>query len=85
MANSYVCRSCKGKTGLVKDNKLVIITKFKTFYFVLHKDVDNNIKNRINFIVKHNEFLAENTIKIEISQLVSHYKHKKYIYEHRKK
>ena len=43
-----------------EDNKLVIITEPKTFHFDLRKDVDN-LKHEIDFIIKHIEFLAENT------------------------
>ena len=44
-------------------NKLVIITESKTFYFDLPKNVDNNLKNEIDCITKHNEFLVKPTIK----------------------
>ena len=37
----------------------------KTFYFYFDwpKDVDENLKHKIQFIIKSNEFLAENKIK----------------------
>ena len=37
----------------------------KTFYFYCDwpKDVDENLKHKIQFIIKSNEFLAENKIK----------------------
>ena len=35
------------------------------------KDVDENFKHEIGFIVKNNESLAENKIKNEIEQLLS--------------
>ena len=40
----------------------------KTLYFNLDwpKDVDENLKHEIDFIIKSNEFLAENKIKNEI-------------------
>ena len=48
----------------IDSNKLVIITEPKTIHFDLSKDVDNNLKYEIDFIIKHNEFLiAENTIR----------------------
>ena len=48
---------------IIKDNKLVIIAKPKTIHFYLSKDVDKNIKKNIDFIIKHNEFLAEHVIE----------------------
>ena len=40
----------------------------KTLYFNFDwpKDVDENLKHEIEFIIKSNEFLAENKIKNEI-------------------
>ena len=59
----------------IEDNKLAIITESKTVNFDLSKDLDNNLKYEINFIIKHNKLLAEHTMKNEISQLLSKYKH----------
>ena len=39
---------------------------------------------KIGFIIKNNEFLAEHTIKTEISKLLSNYGYGNNIYEHRK-
>ena len=44
----------------IKCNKLVIITESQTFYFVLPKDADNNLKHEVDFII---QFLAEHTTK----------------------
>ena len=41
------------------DNKIIITTEAKTFYFYLPKYVDNDLKYEINFIIKLNELLAE--------------------------
>ena len=41
------------------DNKIIITTEAKTFYFYLPKYVDNDLKHEINFIIKLNELLAE--------------------------
>ena len=63
---------------IIKNSELVIITEPKDIHFDLPKDVGNNskhLKHEIYFIIKHNEFLAEHTIKIKISQLLSKYKH----------
>ena len=41
------------------DNKIIITTEAKTFYFYLTKYVDNDLKHEINFIIKLNKLLAE--------------------------
>ena len=58
----------------------------KTSYFDFNrsKDVDENLKNKIEFIIKSNESLAENKLKNEIEQLLSKYKHGNDIHEQRK-
>ena len=43
---------------MIKGNKIVIITKPTIIHFDIPKDVDKNIKDNTDFIVKHNEFLA---------------------------
>ena len=68
----------------IEDNKLAIITEPKTVNFDLSKDLDNNLKYEINFMIKHNKLLAEHTIKNEISQLLFKYKHGNDIHEHSK-
>ena len=57
-----------------------------TFYFNFHfpKDVDDNLKHKIEFIVKSNESLAENEIKNDIEQLLLKFKHTNDIHEHEK-
>ena len=52
---------------IIKNNELVIKTEPKTFIFILPKDVDNNLKYKTDYIIKHNECLAEQTIKRDIS------------------
>ena len=42
------------------------------------------MKHETDFIIKHNKFLAEHTIKNEISQLLCKDKHGNDIYEHGK-
>ena len=54
-----------------EDDKLVITTEPKTSYFDLPKDVDNNLKHKIDSVIKHNELLVEHTIKNEIRKLFS--------------
>ena len=58
---------------IVKDNKLVTITEPKTIHIYLPKDIGNNLKHNIDLNKQHNEFLAEHTIKNEISGLLSKY------------
>ena len=53
---------------IINDNKLVTITEPKTIHFDLPKKIDSSLKHETDFLIKHNEFLAEDTIKNEISQ-----------------
>ena len=69
---------------LTGDNQLVITTKHRTFHFDLSKDSGINLKHEICFIIQHNEFLAEDTIKNEMRQLLSKYKHGNDIHKHGK-
>ena len=62
----------------------IIITKPKGFCFDLPKDPDYNLEHKIGSIIKHNELLVQHTIKNEVRQLLSKYKHKNNILEHRK-
>ena len=56
------------KEVIIKNNELVIITERKPFFY-LSKKVDNKLKHDIDVITKHNEFLAEDTMKNEIGRL----------------
>ena len=44
---------------------MIVISDPKTFYFDFDwpKDFDENLKHQIEFIIKRNEFLAENKMK----------------------
>ena len=55
----------------IDDNKLVI-TEIKTFHFDfdLSKSVGKNLKLKIEFITKKNEFLVKHKIKNKIDQLL---------------
>ena len=69
----------------MKENTFLI--KEPKHFFYLPKDIDKNWKHEIEFIIKQNEYLAENKIKNETEQLL--FKYKKYkrgnnIHEHRK-
>ena len=63
---------------MIRDPKTVC------FNFDWPKDVDENVKHEIEFIIKINESLAENKIKNKIQQLLLKYKHGNNIHEHRK-
>ena len=69
----------------MEENKIVIRDP-KTFYsdFDWSKNVDENLKHNINFIIKSNESLAENKTKNENEQLLLKYRHGNNIHEHRK-
>ena len=43
----------------IDDNKLVIITEPKTIHFDSNVETNNNLKHKINHIIKCNEFLTE--------------------------
>ena len=65
---------------------MIVIRDPKTFYFEFDwpKDVDENLKHEIEFILKSTESLAENKIKNKMKQLLLKYKHGNNIHEHRK-
>ena len=65
--------------------EFITTTELKTFRFDLPKDADSNLANEIYSIIKHNELLAEHTIKNEVRQLLSKYKHGNNNHEHGKK
>ena len=51
----------------IDDKKLVIMEpKAFLFAFTFSKDGDRNLQYENDYIIKHNEFLAEQIIKIEI-------------------
>ena len=55
------------------EENMIVIRGPKTFCFnfYLPKEVDENLKREIEFIIKRNESLAENKIKNQIEQLLS--------------
>ena len=65
---------------------MIVIRGRKTFGldFDWPEDVDENLKNGIEFIMKSNEPLAENKIKNDIEQLLLKYEPENNIHEHRK-
>ena len=68
----------------IGENKLKMETEPKTIYFDLPKNIGNNSKHEIDFMIKHNEFLSEHTIQNEISRALFKYKHGNDIHEHGK-
>ena len=65
------------------EENVIVIRDPKTFYFDFDwpKDVDENLKHKIEFIIKSNEYLAKNKIKNKIEQLLSKYKHENDIHK----
>ena len=49
------------------NNKPAIVTEPKAIDFDLRKDVNNNVKHKIDFFVKRNHFLVEQTAKDKVS------------------
>ena len=72
--------------NIIMEENMTVIRDPKTFYFSFDwpKDVDENLKHEIEFIIKSNKSLAENKIKNEIGQLLLKYEHGNNIHEHRK-
>ena len=65
---------------------MIVITDPKTFHFDFDwlQDVYENLKHKIEFIIKSSESLAENKIKNETEQLLSKYKHGNNTHKHGK-
>ena len=65
---------------------MIVIRGRETFGldFDWPEDVDENLKNGIEFIMKSNEPLAENKIKNDIEQLLLKYEPENNIHGHRK-
>ena len=64
--------------------KLIITTEPKNFCLNLPKVADDNVEQEIDCFIKNNELLAEHTIKNELRQILSKYKHGNDIHEHGK-
>ena len=59
------------------EENMVVIRDPQTFFFFFDwpKYVNENLKHEFEFIIKSNEYLAENKIKSDIELLLSKYKH----------
>ena len=68
------------------EENMIVIRDPKTFYFYFDwpKEVNENLKHEIEFIMKSNESLAENKTKNETEQLLFKYKHGNNIHEQQK-
>ena len=68
------------------EENMIVIGDPKTFYFHFDwpKDVDENLKHEIEFIMKSNSSLAENKIKNETELLLLKYKYGSNYHEHGK-
>ena len=71
---------------IIMEKNMTVIRDPKTscFNFDRPKDVDENLKHEIEFIIKSNESLAENKLKSKIEQLLLKYKHGNNIHDHEK-
>ena len=69
------------------EENMILIRDTKTFcfHFDCPKDFDENLKHKIELIIRINESLAENKIKNEIEQLLLKHKQGNDIHEHGKK
>ena len=69
------------------EQNVIVIRNAKTFCFNFNwlKDGDENLKHKIEFIIKSNESLAENKLKNDVQQLLLKYKHGNNIHERRKR
>ena len=65
--------------------RLIITPEPKTFHFALPKYPGVILKLEIFPIIKHNELLAEYTMKNKIRQLLCKYEHGNDIHEHAQK
>ena len=66
--------------NIIMEENITVIRGPRTFCFNFDwpKNVDENLKHEIEFIIKSNESLAETKIKNKIEQLLLKYKWKQY-------
>ena len=69
------------------EENMIVIRDPKTFQFDFDwpKDIDENLKHKIEFIIKSNDSLPENKIRNKTEQLLLKYKLSNNIHEHGKK
>ena len=68
--HNKITKNVDNQVIIIMEENMIVIRGPKTFYFHFDwpKDVDENLKHEAEFIVKSNESLVENKIKIEIEQ-----------------
>ena len=68
------------------EENLIVIRDPNTFYFHFDwpKDIDENLKHEIEFIIESNESLAESKTKNDTKQLLLKCKHGNNIHDYRK-
>ena len=68
------------------EENMIVIRDPKTFQFDFDwpKDIDENLKHKIEFIIKSNDSLPENKIRNKTEQLLLKYKLSNNIHEHGK-
>ena len=68
------------------EENVIVIRDPKTFQFDFDwpKDIDENLKHKIEFIIKSNDSLPENKIRNKTEQLLLKYKLSNNIHEHGK-
>ena len=63
---------------------MILVIFFLKIINMVSRNVDENLKHETEFIIKSNESLAENKIKNETEQLLSKYKQRSNVHEHKK-
>ena len=68
----------------IENSELLITARHKTFHLDLPKYVSNNLKYKIDSIMKQYEFFAQHKIENKSRQLLPKYKHWNDIHEYGK-
>ena len=71
----------KKKKGI---RNTILVIFFLKIINMVSRNVDENLEHETEFIIKSNESLAENKIKNETEQLLSKYKQRSNVHEHKK-
>ena len=68
----------------IEEKKVAVLTEPKTTHFDSTEFFGNNLQHAIDSVIKYNERLAEHTVKNNISQPLSKYKHGNDTHKHGK-
>ena len=70
--------------NVITEENMIVVRDPKTFCFNfgLPKDIDENLKHEIEFIIKSNESLQGNKTKNETEELLLRYNHGNNIHEY---